>query len=103
MSYFLGGIAVMAGVTWLTRAVPLMLVRGRIKSRFIRSLLFYLPYAVLGAMTFPAIIYATASTVSAAAGAVIALILAYFRQSLLVVAVAATSTVLLAEWLLTVI
>ncbi len=82
-------IAVMAGVTYLIRMIPFTLFRKKIKSRFIQSVLYYIPYAVLSAMTFPAIFYSTDNTVTAVAGTVIAIILAYFRLPLTVVAIAA--------------
>ena len=50
-------ILVMALVTYLIRALPLVLIRREIKSRFIRSFLFYVPYVTLSVMTFPAILY----------------------------------------------
>lgn len=84
-------IAVMAGVTYLIRMLPFTLFRRKIKSRFFQSVLYYIPYAVLSAMTFPAIFYSTDSTVSAAVGTVIAVVLAYFKVPLVVVAVAASA------------
>ena len=54
--YFLF-LLVMAGVTYLLRAVPFVLLKGKIKSRFWRSFLAYVPYTVLAAMTVPAILY----------------------------------------------
>lgn len=82
-------IAVMAGVTYLIRMIPFTLFRKKIKSRFIQSVLYYIPYAVLSAMTFPAIFYSTDNTVTAVVGTVIAIILAYFKLPLTVVAIAA--------------
>ena len=82
-------IAVMAGVTYLIRMIPFTLFRKKIKSRFIQSVLYYIPYAVLSAMTFPAIFYSTNNTITAAVGTVIAIILAYFKFPLTVVAIAA--------------
>lgn len=82
-------IAVMAGVTYLIRMIPFTLFRKKIKSRFIQSVLYYIPYAVLSAMTFPAIFYSTDNTVTAAVGTVIAIILAYFKLPLTVVAISA--------------
>lgn len=93
-------LAVMAGVTYLIRAVPFALCQGEIKNSFIQSFLIYMPYAVLAAMTFPAIWYSTNGLASGLAGMVTALILAYRRKSLLVVALAACGVaflVLLAE------
>lgn len=86
-SKYLAYLAVMAGVTYLIRMVPLVVFRRKITSRFIRSFLFYVPYAVLGAMTFPAIIYSTGSIPSACAGLLVALLLAWHEKSLLTVAV----------------
>ncbi len=88
-SEFFMYLAVMAGVTYLIRAVPFALCREEIKSPFIQSFLAYVPYAVLAAMTFPAIIYSTDGLVPGLAGTVTALILAYQQKSLLVVALAA--------------
>lgn len=82
-------IAVMAGITYLIRMIPFTLFRRKIKSRFIQSVLYYIPYAVLSAMTFPAIFYSTDNTVTAAVGTVVAIILAYIKLPLTVVALAA--------------
>ena len=90
-------LVVMALVTYLIRMVPFTLFRKEIKSVFFRSFLAYVPYAVLGAMTFPSIFFATSSLPSAIAGTVVALILAFFRRSLLTVAVGASGTALVVE------
>ena len=79
-------ILVMAGVTYLIRMLPLALSRKEITSPFIKSFLYYVPYACLAAMTFPAILFATDSMISAAVGFVVALIAAYKEKSLLTVA-----------------
>ena len=90
-------LVVMALVTYLIRMIPFTLFRKEIKSVFFRSFLAYVPYAVLGAMTFPSIFFATSSLPSAIAGTVVALILAFFRRSLLTVAVGASGTALAVE------
>ena len=90
-------LVVMALVTYLIRMVPFTLFRKEIKSVFFRSFLAYVPYAVLGAMTFPSIFFATSSLPSAIAGTVVALVLAFFRRSLLTVAVGAAGTALAVE------
>ncbi|MFR1113810.1 MAG: AzlD domain-containing protein [Blautia sp.] len=95
-------IFVMAGVTYLIRMLPLALVKREITSPFIRSFLFYVPYACLAAMTFPAILSATESGRSAAAGFAVALAAAYREKSLLTVAVCACVAVFVVERLLTV-
>ena len=58
-------IAVMAGVSYMIRVLPLTLIRKPIKNQFIQSFLYYVPYVTLAVMTFPAILSATNSTVSA--------------------------------------
>lgn len=92
-------IAVMAGVTYLIRAVPLAVFRKKIKSRFIKSFLYYIPYAVLAAMTFPAIFFGagqgTSAIISASFGVVIAIALAMFEKSLLTVALCSCAGVLI--------
>lgn len=93
-------IVVMAGVTYLIRMLPLALLRKKLRSRFIKSFLFYVPYAVLAVMTVPAIFESTGSVVSAAAGFIIAVVLAYNGAALLPVALAACGVVFCVEWLL---
>ena len=89
---------VMAGVTYLIRAIPLTAFSGKIENRFIKSFLAYVPYAVLGAMTFPAILTATAGgIISGAAGLIVALIVAYREKSLLTVALFACAAVFIVE------
>ena len=97
---FLGYLAITAGVTYLVRMLPLVLMKGRIRNRFLLSMLHYIPYAVLSVMTIPAIFSATADPRTAAVGFVIALILAWRGGSLLQVAAAACAAVLAASWLL---
>ncbi len=89
-------IAVMAGVTYLVRSVPFTFFSKKIKSRFFRSFLYYIPYAVLSAMTIPAIFYSTGSMVTAAAGTIAALILSYFGAPLIVVALSASAAAYIA-------
>ena len=96
-SVFLPQLAVMAIVTYLIRMLPLALFRKKISSRFVRSFLYYVPYAVLSAMTLPSILYSTGSIPSAAAALVVALVLAWRERSLLTVAVVASATALLAQ------
>ena len=93
-------IAVMAVVTYLIRMLPFTLFRRKIESRFIRSFLYYIPYAVLSAMTIPAIFYATGNMVTSIVGAVVALVLAYLRLPLIVVALAASASALLAGFII---
>ena len=90
---------VMAGVTYLIRAIPFAFFTKKITNRFIRSFLGYVPYALLSAMTFPAIFYSTGNFMTACCGAVIALMLAFMNLSLTTVAMAAAATVLLTSFI----
>lgn len=90
-------ILVMAGVTYLIRMLPLALAKKEITSPFVKSFLYYVPYACLAAMTFPAILSSTASVISAAVGFIVALIAAYREKSLLSVALLACAAVFIVE------
>lgn len=91
-------ILVMAGVTYLIRMLPLVLFKKEITSPFVKSFLYYVPYACLAAMTFPAILTATsAGIVSGIAALIVALIAAYREKSLLTVAVCACAAVFIVE------
>ncbi len=83
--------AVMALVTYLVRMIPFAAVQVKIKSRFIKNFLYYVPYAVLSAMTFPAIFYSTGNAVTSAVGTAAALIMAYAGLPLIVVALGASA------------
>ena len=92
-------IFVMAVVTYLIRMLPLVAVRGKIKNRFLMSFLYYVPYACLMAMTFPAVIYSTSSLLASVAGVLVAIFLALKGQGLITVAVAASATVFLLSFI----
>ena len=90
-------IAIMAGVTYLIRMLPFTLFRRDIKSQFFKSFLYYVPYAVLSAMTIPSIFYATGNLLTAVVGTVTAVVLAYLRKPLIVVALAASAAAFAAD------
>lgn len=83
-------IIVMASVTYIIRMVPFTFFRKKIKSKYVRSFLKYIPYAVLSAMTIPAIFTSTGSVVTSAVGTVVAALLAFFDLPLIVVALSAS-------------
>lgn len=93
-------IIVMAVTTYLIRALPLLFMKEKIRSRFLRSFLHYVPVACLTAMTFPAILYATDHMLSGLVGAVVAVLLALRNKSLIVVAAATCVAVFVTEQLL---
>jgi len=90
-------ILVMAGVSFVIRALPLTLIRRPITNRFVRSFLYYVPYATLAVMTFPAIVHATQSPVSGALALLCGVAAAWSGRSLFQVAVSCCAVVLLAE------
>ncbi|MBQ8787378.1 MAG: AzlD domain-containing protein [Oscillospiraceae bacterium] len=90
-------IAVMAGVTYLIRMLPFVIFRKKIKSRFVKDFLYYVPYAVLGAMTIPAVFFSTGNVISAVVGLAAALVLAFKGKGLLPVAAAGCIGAFVAE------
>ena len=78
--YILGGIAIMALMTYIIRVSPMVIFRKKIENNRIKSFLYYIPYTVLAAMTFPAIFSSTESQLGAIAGCIVAVLLAYFKQ-----------------------
>lgn len=92
----------MAGVTYLIRMIPLVLVKRKIRNRFLLSFLYYIPYAVLSVMTVPAIFSATENPVSAAIGFIVALVCSFFEKSLVFVAATACSAVFITEFILSI-
>ena len=93
-------IAVMALVTYLVRMIPFTLFRKKITSPFFKGLLHYIPYAVLSDMTIPAIFYSTGNMTTSIVGTVVAVGLAYFRLPLIVVALAASASALIAGFII---
>ncbi|MCF0217118.1 MAG: AzlD domain-containing protein [Fibrobacteraceae bacterium] len=91
---------VMAGVTYLLRAVPFVLLKKEIQSPFWKSFLTYIPYTVLSSMTVPYIFYATESTLSAVIALATAVVFSLLGRGLVLVAVAACVAVLLVDGLI---
>ncbi len=92
---------VMAGVTYLVRVIPLILVKKEITNKFLLSFLYYMPYAVLTVMTIPGIFFATTYTASAVVGLIVAIILALRGKGLTTVAIVSCLGVLVTELLIT--
>ncbi len=93
-------IAAMALTTYLIRMLPLTIFRKPIRSRFLKSFLYYVPYCCLTAMTFPAILSSTASILSGAAALMVAVFLAYRGKSLIVVSLSSSAAVMITEWIM---
>ena len=96
-SIFFIYLLILAGTTYLIRVIPFTAIKEKINNRFIRSFLYYIPYAVLTAMTIPAIFYATSWWIGAAAGLLTAVIFALKGKGLTTVAIASCVAVFLVE------
>ena len=90
-------ILVMAGVTYLIRMLPLVLFQREITSPFVKSYLYYVPYACLAAMTFPAILTATQSMWSGLIALIGAILLAWKGGNLFQVAIVSCALVFIVE------
>ncbi|MBQ8293312.1 MAG: AzlD domain-containing protein [Bacilli bacterium] len=88
---------IMAGSTYLIRAIPFVVIKEKIKNNFIKSFLYYIPYTVLMAMTFPAALYVTGHLISAVIGLLAACLLALKNKGLTLVAVVTSVVVLVCE------
>lgn len=95
LTYVFTAVILMALVTYIPRVLPIVVFRNEIKSKYIKSFLRYVPYAVLGALTFPDIFSSTGNIITAICGTIVALFLAYKEKSLVVVAIGAILTVYL--------
>ena len=95
--YIISAIAVMAIVTYLVRMLPFVIFRKKITNVRVKSFLYYVPYATLSVMTFPAIVTATQSTVSGWLALAVGAVTAWLGCDLFKVAVSCCGAVFLAE------
>ena len=91
---------VMAGITYCIRVIPFTLFRKKIKSVFIKSVLYYVPYAVLTAMTFPSIFFATGNLLTSFIGTAVAIVASLTKRSMVVVAILAVLSILITDGVL---
>ena len=91
---------ILAGSTYLVRAIPFAAMRKKINNRFIKSFLYYIPYAVLSAMTLPTAFYATGNVISGAVGLAVGGFFAYKGKGLTLVAVLSCAAAFAAECVL---
>ncbi|MEE8826426.1 MAG: AzlD domain-containing protein [Eubacteriales bacterium] len=93
-------ILVMWLVTLLIRVLPITMIRKPIKSRFLRSFLYYVPYVTLAVMTFPAILSVTDNPVAGLAALIAGIIMAWLGADMFLVAGALCGIVLFLSALL---
>ena len=86
LSYFLISAALMFVATLVPRFVPFVFIKRKITSPFWKSFLFYLPYAVLAALTFPYVFYSTGNLLAASLATIAALVMSYFEFNMASVA-----------------
>ena len=91
------GLLTMAGITYLIRLVPMLLIKRKIKSRFIRSFLYYVPYTVLTVMAFPTVLSCMGNYVSSIVAVLVCVILAYFGKGIITVALGGALSVVITE------
>ena len=87
-------------VIYAIRVLPLTLIRKPLRSRFLRSFLYYVPYVTLAVMPFPAIVEATQIPLAGAAALIAGAAVAFFGGSLLTVAATCCGVVFVLEWIL---
>lgn len=90
----------MFAVTYLVRALPITLIRRKIRSPFLKSFLYYVPYVTLAVMTFPAIIESTQTPYSGIMALAAGIVAAWFGASLFQVASLCCVVVLIAEFII---
>lgn len=90
-------IAVMFGVSYAIRVLPLTLIRKPIRNPFIQSFLYYVPYVTLAVMTFPAIVNATQDPLAGAAALVVGIAAAWLGAGLFPVSVLCCAVVFVLE------
>lgn len=103
LSNMLIGCFIMALVTYLCRVLTMVLFRKKITNKFVQSFLYYIPYSVLAVMIFPSIFFSTGYLISGIIGAIVALILSFFKRGLLVVSVSSIAAVYIVELIITLI
>ncbi len=91
---------ILAGSTYLIRAIPFALMQKKVTNKYVKSFLHYIPYAVLSAMTLPAALYATGNIISGAAGLIVGGFFAYKGKGLTLVAIISCVTAFAVECIL---
>ena len=92
-------LAVMALTTYFIRVTPMALFHRKLENRWFKDFMFYIPFCVLAAMTFPDVIYSTKSLTSGVVATVVALIMSWRKRDLLTVAIGAVLAAVLVEYL----
>lgn len=98
--YIFMSLAAMVIVVNIIRILPVTLIRGRIRNRFVRSFLYYVPYVTLAVMTFPTITDATQVPIAGWLALILGIIAAWYELGLFPVALICSLTALIAEFII---
>ena len=90
--YLIISLIILSIVTYMPRVIPLI-INKQIESNYIKSVLYYMPYCVLGAMTFPAVFYSTENILFSIIGTIMGIFLAYKGKSLIQVAMGSVAVI----------
>lgn len=93
--YIVISISLIFLASFLPRMLPITFIKRKIKSRFVKSFLFYVPYAVLASITFPYILYVSSNIYVSIVGTAVALVLSFLNQKMVVVAIVSVLVVYL--------
>lgn len=105
MSYLFFSLIIMAVITYAIRVTPLAFFNKRIENQWVKDFLYYIPFCILAAMTFPEVLYSTSNSeelhlLSGFTGTITAIIMAWKERGLLVVAIWAVVVAAITEWLI---
>jgi len=100
MSKLISIVILMALVTYIPRLLPILFLNSLKLPEKLEVFLKYIPYAALGALIFPGILDSTGDRLTALAGGLIAVVLAYFRLNVIFVVFGGIGGVLLCSWLI---
>lgn len=92
-------VIIMIITTYIPRALPFALIKNKINNRFIKSVLYYIPFAVMACLTFPSIMYFSSNIYLSIIGTACAIILSFFNMKLYLVAVISVAVVFGASYL----
>lgn len=99
MNYWLLIIA-MGVVTYIPRMIPMVFLRDMEPSPFIKRFLNYIPYAALTTLIFPGILYSTNNLLSAVIGGIVSIIMAFYKDNLLLIVFTGIITAFIIEMIL---
>lgn len=75
----------MAVVTYIPRMLPMVLLQNLRLQPYIKRFLGFIPFAALGALIFPEVLFSTESIPSSIVGAGLAVLLAFYTKNLILI------------------